>query len=76
MLRKPRLTLSKMDEICRAAESMAVQIQVITDESSVEANVVKDPQIQKKHPNKGTTVGNLQECWNCGRKHEYYKRDL
>ena len=52
LLREPRLTLDKTDEICRAAESMAVQMKAITDESVAETNVVKDPEIQKKHPNK------------------------
>ena len=76
LLREPRLTLAKTDEICRAAESMAVQMKMITDESLAETNVVKDPEIHKKHPNKSTTVSSIRECWNCGRKHEYYKRDL
>ena len=76
LLREPRLTLAKTDEICRAAESMAVQMKMITDESLAETNVVKDPEIHKKHPNKSTTVSSIRECWNCGQKHEYYKRDL
>ena len=41
LLREPSLTLTKADEICRAAESLNIQMKTITDESSTLIHAVK-----------------------------------
>ena len=46
LLREPRLTLAKTDEICRAAESLDTQMKTITDESS-QVSTVKVHNYQK-----------------------------
>ena len=51
LLRKPRLTLGKTNEIFQAAENMAVQMKMIGDESTIEICVFKEAEICKKHPN-------------------------
>ena len=50
--------LTKTDEICRAAESMTVQMREIADESTAAVHVVKEPETQKKNPDKGKTTSN------------------
>ena len=76
LLREPNLLLAKTDQICRAAESMTVQMKEIADESTAAVHMVKEPETQKKNPDKSKTTSSTRECWNCGRKHEYYRRDL
>ena len=77
LLREPNLTLAKTDQICRAAESMTVQMKEIAEESVAVVHTVKEPaETQKRNLDKSKTASNTRECWNCGRKHEYYKRDL
>ena len=46
LLREPRLTLTKTDEICRAAESLNMQMKTITDESNMLIHAVKS----QEHP--------------------------
>lgn len=41
LLRESTLTLSKMDEICRAAESMTAQMKVVSDTSETAINALK-----------------------------------
>ena len=41
LLRESALTLSKTDEICRAAESMVAQMKVVSDTSETTINAVK-----------------------------------
>ena len=73
LLRESNLTLSKTDEICRAAESMIAQMKVIGHMDSLGASVSavrshqehKQSSIDKPHDSKCT-----RECWNCGRSHE------
>ena len=77
LLREPNLTLAKTDQICRAAKSMTVQMKEIAEESVTVVHTVKEPaKTQKRNLDKSKTASNTRECWNCGRKHEYYKRDL
>ena len=47
--------LAKTDEICRAVESMTVQMQEIADESTTAVHVVKEPEAHTKNPEKGMT---------------------
>ena len=43
LLREPRLTLAKTDEICREAESLDAQMKTITDGLNTLVNTVKPP---------------------------------
>ena len=74
LLRESDLTLKKTDEICHAAESMVAQVKVVDDSLSTAVNAVKtDDHPPQKTSKEGKT---LRECWNCGRRHELYKREL
>ena len=72
LLRETKLTLAKTDEICHAAESMLTQLKLFEDSSAGIVNAVG------RNPTKqGTAEGKRgRECWNCGRRHEFYKREL
>lgn len=66
LLREPNLTLAKTDQICRAAESMTVQMKEIVDESTAAVHMVKEPETiktkarqQAAHENAGTVVGSM-----------------
>ena len=79
LLRKLKLASADTDEICHAAESMLAQMKVVDDSATV--NAVKSGQeIQQKTMEASTEASTdgrgLCKCWNCGRKHEYYKREL
>ena len=73
LLRESTLTLSKTDEICRAAESMAAQMKVVSDTSETTINAVKSQDRCKDQP---TADGKCRECWNCGHTREYHKKEL
>ena len=87
LLREPRLTLAKTDEICRAAESLDTQMKTITDESS-QVSTVKVHNYQKdRQESQRKQIGidkqtilpsktNTPECWHCGQKHELHPREL
>ena len=75
LLRKSKLTLADTDEICHAAESMLAQMKVVDDGATVSA--IKSDQEQQQKTTEASADGRgLRECWNCGRKHERYKREL
>ncbi len=79
LLRESKLTLEKTDEICHVAESMMAQMKVAEDSSGATVSVIKpaNEQQQKSHDTKAPAAGrSARECWNCGRKHERYKREL
>ena len=81
LLREPRLTLNKTDEICRAAESLNTQMKTIAEESSMLVNAVKSQDYQKGEHNTQAKQPVLPskdtpECWYCGRKHDMRKREL
>ena len=82
LLREPRLTLAKTDEICRAAESVDAQMKTITDGSNTLVNTVKsqDGQKDKQNQQGKQTVPpskpDIPECWHCGCKHDTHKREL
>ena len=61
LLREPKLTLAKTDEICRAAESTSQQLKLV------------EPEEQKVH---AIDRQPTKECWRCGRKHGFSKREL
>ncbi len=78
-LRKSKLTLEKTHEICHAAECMMAQMKVVEDSSGATVSAIKsdNEQQQKTHNAKASAAGHsTRECWNCGRKHERYKREL
>jgi len=88
LLREPRLTLAKTNEICRAAEGLDTQIKTITDGSSTLVNAVKaqdywndrqnlqEAQIVPDKPKMAVNKQDTPECWYCGHKHDLHKREL
>ena len=77
LLRKTTLTLAKTDEICHAAESMMAQMKVVEDGYGTTVNAVKTEQKHLQKPQEGVSDGKrTRECWNCGRRHEFHKREL
>jgi len=77
LLREANLTLDRTDEICRAAESMARQMKVVGEGVTVSAiankrrsNDMGDVSTKPSRDSGG------RECWNCGRKHQFHKREL
>ena len=88
LLREPRLTLAKTNEICRAAESLDTQMKTITDGSSTLVNAVKtqeyrndrqslqEAQIVPDKPKIAVNKQDTPECLYCGRKHDLRKREL
>ena len=76
LLREPRVKLAKTDELCHASESMQVQMKVVGSDN-ISAHAIKVDRYQRssgtssktKLPSKSTG-----DCWNCGRKHQFYKR--
>ena len=76
LLRKAKLTLADTDEICHTAESMLAQMKVVDDGVTVSA-VKSDQDQQQLQKTEASAEGRgLRECWNCGRKHKHYKREL
>ena len=77
LLQESGLTLHKTDEICRAAESMVAQIKVVSDTSKTTINAVKSGHNITSSRNQSIAKNKLlQECWNCGRTHQYHKKEL
>ena len=74
LLRKSKLTLADTDEICHPAESMLAQIKVVDDSTGTAVNAIKPDQEQSNAKTSGDGRG-PRECWNCGRKHEHFKRE-
>ena len=74
LLRESKLTLEKTDEICRAAESMVAQLKVVEDSPSSLVSAVRSDSDQQQAPTKDGS--NTRECWNCGRRHDFRKREL
>ena len=78
LLREPNLTLAKTDELCRAAESMQVQMKVVGDGDNTVVHAIK---ADKQQWPSGTSKPEAshkptRDCWNCGRRHQFYKKDL
>ena len=76
LLRESALSLSKTDEICRAAESMVAQMKVVSDTSETTINAVKSQDRTTSCKDQPTANSKVRECWNCGHTHEYHKKDL
>jgi len=77
LLREPKLTLQRTDEICHAAESMSAQMKVVEESnpgptvSAIQSNKEKT----KEHESAPDSRSG-RECWNCGRRHDLQKREL
>ena len=77
LLRESNLTLCKTDEIRQAAESMVAQMKVVSDTSETTINAVKSRhQTTNDISQPNTDSKPSRECWNCGRTHEYHKKEL
>ena len=80
LLRESNLTLVKTDEICCAAESLSAQMKVSSDNSELTVSVVKSVQSKQRSLSEKTPSvsdeKHMRECWNCGRQHEYHKKEL
>ena len=71
LLRESNLTLAKADEICRAAESMILQMKVVEDRSDNTVNFVKSGKEPPRRVDSGKPI--YRECWSCGYRHEHKK---
>ena len=74
LFRESNLTLAKIDEICRAAESMVAQMRVVG--SGDMANTTVSAVTQSNTPNKETSLKPTRDCWNCGQRHQFHQRAL
>lgn len=72
LLREADLTLAKTDEICRAAESMSLQMKIVEENASTYVHTVKLGKEQLKSQESDKPVA-YRECWNCGYRHEHKK---
>ena len=75
LLRESKLTLTKTDEICRASESMMLQMKVVEESPSAAVNAVKTASGKEQTAPAGPEKPVYRECWNCGYRHEH-KREL
>ena len=77
-MREPNLTLAKTDEVCHAAESMQVQMKVVGDGDTTLVHAIKTDKPQQPSRMSKSEVSNkpTRDCWNCGQRHQFYKKDL
>ena len=77
LLRETKFTLTKTDEICHAAKSMMVQMKVVEDGHDAAAVGVHpdSPSPEKERPH-NPEQRRTRDCWNCGRKHEYRRKEF
>ena len=75
LLRETKLTLTKTDKICHAAESMMVQMKVVEDGPEAATVGVHSENPEKERPH-NPEQRRIRDCWNCGRKHEYHRKEL
>ena len=75
LLRESNLTLTKTDEICRAAESKIAQMKVVSDSGDATVSAVKSEANKYKDEEKFTTRS-IQECGSCGQRHPFGKKEL
>ena len=74
LLRASDLTPKMTDKICHSAESMLAQMKIVEDSCpSNPVSAVKERQNRQPSGDQGTRQG--RECWNCGRKHDFQKRE-
>ena len=75
LLRESRLTLERTDEVCHAAESMTSQMKLVEDSHGVEVSAVT-PGKEANLPQSTQEHRRIRECWNCGRRHEFQRKEL
>ena len=73
LLREPGLTLARADEICHAAECTMKQLKVVEEGDVATVNAVRT---EREPHEEGSENTRTRECWNCGRRHEYHKKEL
>lgn len=78
LLREDKLTLKRTDELCHAAESVSTQMSSITP---AEVHQAAASSFSARSSNKGaqktlTSQFGRRECRNCGRSHEFHRREL
>ena len=80
LLRESDLTLARTDEICHAAESMIAQMKVVEDRAGATVSAIRADQEHKQSspdkPKLSDKAKPVRDCWNCGRRHEYHKKEL
>ena len=74
LLREHALTLKRTDEICHAAESIVTQLKAFEDSQG--SNVSAVSQSAEANTSLPLPTKNLPDCHNCGRKHEFQRREL
>ena len=74
---KAKLTLAETDDICRSHESTATQMKLVDEAAGGAVSAIESgPEKSKPKPKPQRGSGELRECRNCGRKHDFYKREL
>ena len=78
LLQEPNLMLAKTDELCHTAESMLVQIKVVGDGDNTVIHAIKADKQQWPSGTSKPKASNkpTRDCWNCGQRHQFYKKDL
>ena len=71
LLRESKLTLAKTDEICRASESMMLQMKAVEESPSASVNAVKSGKEQSTSADPDKPA--QRECGSCGYRHERKK---
>ena len=73
-----RLTLNKTDEICRAAESLDMQMTTIKGGQALWSaqNTPKDKEVPQRKQTVPQSKSDIPECWHCGRIHDTHKREI
>ena len=72
LLRESGLTLKRTDEVCHAAESMTLKLKEVEDSSDSGMSTIAG-NTETQQAGKPAEPKRMQECWNCGRRHEFQK---
>ena len=75
VLWESNLTLTKTDEICRAAESMIAQMKIVSNSVSTTVSAMKS-EANKCREEEKLTAKSIRECGSCGRRHPFGKKEL
>ncbi len=74
LLRKANLTLADTDDICRSHEATSTQMKMV-EETLGTINLV-DPSKDRTANKELPSTAQYRECRNCGRKHDFSKREF
>ena len=79
LLRASKLTLAKTDEACRAAESTTEQMKLVHQSQGENISAVNTSKESKgqnyTESNSFKSRGQVNECTNCGRRHDFKRRE-